>query len=149
MQWSTLCGFALILGGLYCSQLSFSIYPSADFWLDSPALAACKMGALLLMATASFLWTEYFSSGWSWVRLLVTTSLPVYWVLFVLVYGRWFWFFKESLTPLQCIGAAIVLIGLMIGMSMAIRSVPVRTWLRSRLQRSRAPEPVPSELTSA
>ena len=148
MQWAALTGFALILCGLYFAQFPYSIYPSADFWLDSPALVACKMGATLLMAAAAFLWTEYFSTGWSWVRLLGTTSLPVYWVHVELVYGRWFWFYKERLTPWECVAACAVLILLMIAMSLAIRRVPWRAWFGARFGRPPAPAPVPSGIAS-
>ncbi len=144
MQWAALCGFGLILSGLYFSQLPYSIYPSAEFWVDSPALAACKMGATLLMAAGAFLWTEYFSGGWSWLRLLGTTSLPVYWVHIELVYGRWFWFYKERLSPWQSLMAASVLVVLMVGMAWAIRNLPWRAWLRLPAGRPQSIEPVPS-----
>ena len=124
MQWSALCGLGLIVGARYFEQLPYSIYPSADYWIESPALAATKMGVLLLMASGAFLWTEYFSAGWSFVVLLGTTSLPVYWVHIELVYGRWFWYLKEGLTPWQCVQAALALTTAMVLMSAAIRYVP-------------------------
>jgi len=121
MQWSALCGFGLLLAGQYFSNLPFSIYPHADFWLNSPALVACKLGITLLLGSVAFLWTEYFSSGWSWVTLLGTTSLAVYWVHVELVYGRWFAAYKAQLAVWQCLAASAVLTLAMIGMSAAIR----------------------------
>ena len=53
----------------------------------------------------------------SWVRQLGVTSLLVYWVHIELVYGRWFGFWKESLSLTQCALAAFALILLMIGLS--------------------------------
>ena len=123
MQWSALCGFALLLGGQYFSNLPFSIYSNANFWLNSPALVACKLGITLLLGSGAFLWTEYFSEGWSWVRLLGTTSLAVYWVHVELLYGRWFSPYKQSLTIWQCLAASAVLVVAMAGMSAAIRRV--------------------------
>lgn len=121
MQWAALCGFGLLLAGQYFSNLPFSIYPHANFWLDSPALVACKLGITLLLGSVAFLWTEYFSAEWSWVSLLGTTSLAVYWVHVELVYGRWFAAYKSQLAVWQCLAASAVLTVAMVGMSAAIR----------------------------
>ena len=96
----------------------------------------------------SFLWTEYFSSGRSWVRLLGTNSLAVYWVHVELVYGRWLWFYKQQLTPWQCVWASLALIALMVAMCAAIRTIPWRTTLRRSVEKRPAEQPVPTELTS-
>jgi uncharacterized membrane protein len=121
MQWAALCGFGLLLAGQYFSNLPFSIYSNASFWLNSPALVACKLGITLLLGSGAFLWTEYFSEGWSWVRLLGTTSLAVYWVHVELLYGRWLSSYKGSLTIGGCLTASMVLVLAMVGMSAAIR----------------------------
>lgn len=123
MQWAALCGFGLLLAGQYFSNLPFSIYSKTDFWLNSPALVACKLGITLLLGSGAFLWTEYFSAGWSWVRLLGTTSLAVYWVHVELVYGRWFSFYKARLGVWECVTASAMLVLAMVGMSAAIRRV--------------------------
>lgn len=137
MQWAALCGFGLLLGGQYFSNLPFSIYPHADFWLNSPALVACKLGITLLLGSGAFLWTEYFSVGWSWVRLLGTTSLAVYWVHVELVYGRWLSSYKGSLTIWECLAASAALVLAMVGMSAAIRRLPRRAWLAGRWESAR------------
>jgi uncharacterized membrane protein len=121
MQWAALCGFALLIGGRYFSNLPFSIYSNSNFWLNSPALVACKLGITLLLGSGAFVWTEYFSEGWSWVRLLGTTSLAVYWVHVELLYGRWLSSYKASLTIGECLATSAVLLLAMVGMSAAIR----------------------------
>jgi hypothetical protein len=131
MQWAALGGFGLVMAGRYFSNLPYSIYPDADFWLDSPALVACKMGVTLLLGAGAFLLTEYFFEGWSWVRLLGTTSLAVYWVHVELVYGGWFSSLKEHLTVWQCAAASAVLVALMVAMSAAIHRIPWRGWFRA------------------
>jgi hypothetical protein len=120
MQWAALGGFGLLLAGQYFSSLPFSLYSNANFWLDSPALVACKLGITLLLGSGAFLWTEYFSAGWSWVRLLGTTSLAVYWVHVELIYGRWLSSYKENLTVWGCLVASALLVVAMVGMSAAI-----------------------------
>ncbi len=127
MQWAALCGFALILLGIYCSQLPFSIYPSAEFWIDSPALVACKMGTTLLLAAGAFLWTQYLNPGPSFVRLLGTTSLAVYWVHIELVYGNLLWFLKERLMPWESVVACVGVIVAMVAMSWTIQRYSA-TW---------------------
>jgi uncharacterized membrane protein len=120
MQWSALVGFALLLGGQYFSNLPFSIYAHSDFWINSPALVFCKLGNTLLLAAGAFLWTEYLSAGWSWVRQLGTTSLAVYWVHVELVYGRWLQSYKSNLTLWECVFATVAVIALMIAVSLGV-----------------------------
>jgi hypothetical protein len=80
------------------------------------------------MGAIAFLWTEYFSTGWSGVTQLGTTSLAVYWVHVELVYGRWFAAYKQQLAVWQCLAASLVLTLAMIGMSAAIRRVSRQPW---------------------
>jgi uncharacterized membrane protein len=118
MQWSAILGFGLIISGQYFSNIPYSLYPSVDFWLNSPGLIFIKLGVILVLLALTFLWTHHGSGqGWSWVRQLGTTSLLVYWVHIEMVYGRWFGSWKESLTIAQCTIAALTLILLMIGLS--------------------------------
>lgn len=124
LQWSALVGFAMLAGGEYFANLPWSIYEHSDFWINSPSLTVCKMGNTLLLAAAAFLWTEYFAAGWSWVRLLGTNSLAVYWVHIELVYGRWFGRYHNGLTAWECTATAAALIVLMVGMCAAIKRIP-------------------------
>jgi uncharacterized membrane protein len=87
MQWGTLAGLVLILGGQYFSNLPYSLYPKAEFWLDSPGLIIIKLGVTMVIMAFSFVWTEFaVGAAWSWIRQLGTTSLLVYWVHIELVY---------------------------------------------------------------
>jgi len=118
MQWGGLLGFGLIIGGQYFSNMPYSLYPKAQFWLDSPGLIVIKLGVVMLVIGFAYLWTSTpIAASWSWVRQLGTTSLLVYWVHIELVYGRWFGAFKESLNNVACGVAAVVVILLMVGLS--------------------------------
>lgn len=118
IQWAAMAGFGLILGGRYFSDLPYSLYPKSEFWLDSPALVFIKLGVILLMLAAAYLWTEYGAGPRrSWLRLLGIHSLLVYWVHTELVYGRWFWFWKESLPLAPTAVAALVVTALMFGLA--------------------------------
>lgn len=119
MQWATLLGFGLILGGQYFSNVPYSIYPKSEFWLDSPGLIVIKLGVVLLILALAFVWTEYAAGNtWSWLRQFGTTSLLVYWVHIELVYGRWFGSLKESLTNIECAICSVVVILAMLGLSL-------------------------------
>jgi len=148
MQWASLIGIALIVGARYFANLPFSLYSNSDFWLNSPALILIKLGVLYLLLAFAFLWTRYINpSGWSFIRQIGTTSLLVYWVHTEIVYGRWLWFWKESLTAMPALIIAIVVIAAMVALSVArtgykgSRSVPA--WARARWEQMRA-EPAPA-----
>lgn len=120
MQWGCLVGFGLIVGGQYFANFPYSIYPKSDFWLNSPLLIFIKLGTVMLVMGAAYLWTEHaVKDNWSWVRQLGTTSLLVYWVHIELVYGRWFGSWKENLNTPQVVVAAVSLIVLMVLLSLA------------------------------
>ncbi|HOQ46278.1 MAG TPA: heparan-alpha-glucosaminide N-acetyltransferase domain-containing protein [Bryobacteraceae bacterium] len=119
MQWAAVLGLVLVFGGQQLSNLPFSLYSKSEFWLDSPWLVLMKLGVLLLIVSFAYLWTKHSEARWSWVRQFGMTSLLVYWVHIELVYGRWFWFWKENLTIGQTAIAAVVLIVLMLILSTA------------------------------
>ena len=118
MQWGGLMGFGLIFGGQYFANMPYTVYPKSEFWLDSPWLTVIKLGVVMLVIGFAYVWNASpLGASWSWVRQLGTTSLLVYWVHIELVYGRWFGYFKEQLSNVQCAVAAILVILLMIGLS--------------------------------
>jgi hypothetical protein len=119
MQWAALIGGAVILTCQYCSSLPFSVYTKSDYWLNSPAQVLTKMAVVLLLIALAFLWTRYGTreDRWSWMRQFGTTSLLVYWVHIELVYGRWFWFWKNGLNVGQTVVTAIGIIVLMLALS--------------------------------
>jgi hypothetical protein len=116
MQWAALLGVGMILGARYFANLPFSIYPKSEFWLDSPAQVLIKLGVILVILAAAYVWTQYGAAGagWSWVRQFGTTSLLVYWVHIELVYGRWLPWCKNNLDEGQTALAAAILIALML-----------------------------------
>jgi len=133
MQWSALLGFGLVFGGRYFADLPFSVYAQSEFWLNSPALVACKLGIALLLGAFVYLWCEYLAAGnWSWVRQLGTTSLLVYWVHVDLEYGPWFAKYRQDLSVPQVLGSAALMIACMLGLSVA--------WTKVRKMRQPKPE---------
>ena len=123
MQWSALLGFAFLFGGQYFSNLPYSLYPKSDFWLNGPGLVFCKLGIAMLLGSGAYLWTEYLSPGWSFVRQLGTTSLVVYWTHVSLIYGRLFADYRQTLGIGQTIAVALSMIVLMLGVSLAFKRI--------------------------
>jgi uncharacterized membrane protein len=139
MQWAAMAGFGLILGGRYFSAIPYSIYQKSEFWLDSPALTFIKLGVILLLIAFAYLWTEHAAGASSWVCLLGTHSLLVYWVHTELVYGRWTWVLRDNLSIGQGALASVVVIAMMVGLALLKRRwAEVRAWLVSIRQRAAA-----------
>lgn len=138
MQWSAIIGLALVMGGRYFADLPFSLYTKSDFWLNSPALVACKMGVAFLLGSFAYIWMEYLNVGWSWVRQLGTTSLIVYWVHVDLEYGPWFADYRQKLGVAGCVLVSLVLIPVMIGISVAF------TRIRAHYKRGPVVVPMPA-----
>lgn len=135
MQWAGIFGIVLITGARYFANLPYSIYPNEDFWLHSPAQILIKLGCLYLLVAFAFLWTRYVNpNGWSFVRQLGTTSLLVYWVHTELVYGAWFFYWKNSLTAAQAFSMAAAVIAAMILLSVARTGWKGRPGLVDRLR---------------
>jgi len=116
MQWSAVFGIGLVAAAGYFASIPYSLYAKSDFWLNSPALIFIKTGIILAILPLAFVWTRYASpvGSTSWVRLLGTNSLLVYWVHTELVYGRWFGRYKEALSVPQTITIAVLVIASMV-----------------------------------
>lgn len=111
MQWMMLGGIGLVIAGQYFSNLPYSFYSKTEYWLDSPGLAAVKLGVILVTMSVAWIWASFaIADRWSFFIQLGTTSLLVYWVHIEIVYGRWFGFWKESLTVPQVVLFSTVLI---------------------------------------
>jgi uncharacterized membrane protein len=141
MQWTALGGLVLIVSARYAANLPYSIYSRSDFWLDSPALTFIKTGIILVMLSLAYLWTTFvIRDRWNWVCQLGMTSLLVYWVHVELVYGRWFWLWKENLTVTQTTILAAAVILLMVALSVTRTNwKQIRAWWNAPV-RTPAPE---------
>jgi len=143
-QWCALGGLLLILGAQKLADLPFSLYPASDFWINSPWLILIKLGVVLVLLAAAYLWTSVFSTRWSPVRQLGTSSLLVYWVHTELVYGRWLYGWRGQLSVPQIAVLALLVIAGMISLAYGVDSL--RGWLRRQRESSApwslAPKPV-------
>lgn len=138
--WALGLAIVMMMASEYLSNLPYSIYTKSDFWLNSPAQTFIKLGVVLCIMALAFLWVNYAGdpNRFSVVRQVGTTSLLIYWVHIELVYGRWFGFWKDSLSVTQVLIFTVLLIGLMTLLSLLqTRFTDVRNYFR-------APRPAPA-----
>jgi len=136
MEWAACLSLALVVTAHYFSNLPFSIYAHSDFWLDSPGLILIRLGIVLVLAAAGFVWTSRQQpEALGFMRRLGTHSLLIYWVHVELVYGRWLWFLKGRLTIGQCCVASLLLIAAMYGLAYGAAKWKLFARLKRRLTR--------------
>jgi uncharacterized membrane protein len=120
MQWCAVIGFAVIFTAQYFANIPFSIYPAPDFWHSSPALVLIRTGISLALLAGAYLWTEYGAAPrWSWMQALGQTSLLVYWVHVMLVYGNIVKHWKRTLSIPETTLAFAIVTALMVALAAA------------------------------
>lgn len=120
MQWCAVIGFAVIFTAQYFSNIPFSVYSKVDFWRDSPALVFIRTGVSLAMLAGAYLWTTYSAAPrWSWMQALGKTSLLVYWVHIMLVYGNIVKHLKRTMPIPETVLAVCIVIALMVALAAA------------------------------
>jgi uncharacterized membrane protein len=83
-------GIFLILTSKFLDSLGLHIYPVYDYWRTSPSFFIVRIGMLLLITTAAYVWCRWGAGEWGFSPMiqLGRTSLLVYWVHIELVYGK-------------------------------------------------------------
>jgi uncharacterized membrane protein len=129
MQWLALVAFALVFGAWHFSNIPFSIYGPVDFWLESPSLVLIRVGLSCVALVAGYVWTEFcVGTGWSWMQALGKTSLLVYWIHVMMVYGDIAKPLKRALSIPQATLATFLVSALMVALAAA------RLWWTARRQ---------------
>jgi uncharacterized membrane protein len=144
MQWCALIGFVGIFTAQYFANIPFSIYAAPDFWRSSPSLVLIRTGISLALLASAYLWTEYGAAArWSWMQALGQTSLLVYWVHVMLVYGNIAKPWKRTLSIPETALAFAGVTALMVALAAA------RLAWKARTQRKRQLTYVPTPGTLA
>jgi uncharacterized membrane protein len=83
-------GLILIEVSRLLDRLPIQLYPVYDYWHSSPEFFILRVGALLLILTATYAWCRWGLAQWRFSPLiqLGQASLIVYWVHIEFVYGR-------------------------------------------------------------
>ncbi len=132
-------GLALIELSRWLDAQSWQIYPVYDYWHTSPEFFIVRVGMLLVILTASYVWCRWGAGEWGFSPLILLgqASLLVYWVHIEFVYGR------VSILPKRAEGVGGASAGLLVIFLAMLGLAYVRThwsgWMKDRLPR---PSPV-------
>jgi uncharacterized membrane protein len=121
-------GFGLIYLAHWLDARPRQIYATYDFWHTSPNFFLIRVGLMLMILSAAYLWCRWGAGQWGFSPLvqLGQTSLLVYWVHIEFVYGR------LSILPKRAVDIRTASFGLLaIFLSMVLLSV-LRTKLKGR-----------------
>jgi uncharacterized membrane protein len=119
-------GVGLIYLARWLDARPQQLYATYDFWHTSPNFFLIRVGMLLMILAAAYLWCRWGAGQWGFSPLiqLGQTSLLVYWVHIEFVYGRF------SILPKRAVEIRTASFGLLaIFLSMVLLSV-----LRTRLK---------------
>jgi len=126
------------------------IYPVYDFWHTSPNFFLIRVGILLAILFASYVWCRWGAGGWGFSPLiqLGQTSLLVYWVHIEFVYGRFSILKKHEMTVFGAsIGLLIIFLFMLLLSMMRTRLKGRAIWssvrmpAHGRIQRTGRPSP--------
>jgi uncharacterized membrane protein len=121
-------GIGLIYLARWLDARPERLYATDDFWHTSPNFFLIRVGLLLLIMAAAYLWCRWGAGQWGFSPLiqLGQTSLLVYWVHIEFVYGR------LSILPKRAVDIRTASFGVLaIFLSMVLLSV-WRTRLKGR-----------------
>jgi uncharacterized membrane protein len=121
-------GIGLIFLARWLDKRPQQLYGVYDFWHTSPNFFLIRVGLLLIILAATYLWCRWGAGQWGFSPFiqLGQTSLLVYWVHIEFVYGR------LSILPKRAVDIRAASFGLLeIFLSMLLLSV-LRTKLKGR-----------------
>jgi fucose 4-O-acetylase-like acetyltransferase len=121
-------GVGLIYLARWLDARPHRLYATYDFWHTSPNFFLIRVGLLLAILCAAYIWCRWGAGQWGFSPLiqLGQTSLLVYWVHIEFVYGR------LSILPKHAVDIRTASYGLLtIFLSMVFLSV-LRTKLKGR-----------------
>ena len=126
----TLGSVAVWFGVKLLDAQPFQLYAQSDWWFDSPAYFALRCCSEIWLVAACWV-IERFVKRAGALSKLGQHSLIVYWVHVELVYGRWTWRQRGTLSLSEAALALLILISAMVVLSYLIE--PARRRLGSRL----------------
>ncbi len=115
------------------------IYPVYDYWHTSPQFFLIRVGMLLVILTASYVWCRWGAGQWGFSPFiqLGQASLLVYWVHIEFVYGR------VSILPKRAEGIGAATAGLLVIFLAMVALAYIRThasgWKNKGVRESQYP----------
>lgn len=113
-------GIALIYFARWMDARAPQLYPVYDFWHTSPNFFLIRVGLLLTILSAIYVWCQWGAGqkGFSPLIQLGQTSLLVYWVHIEFVYGRFSIVPKRSSSIAAASTGLLIIFLAMLGLSM-------------------------------
>jgi uncharacterized membrane protein len=102
-------GVALVALGIWLDARPVQLYAVYDFWHTSPNFFLIRVGTVMLILFASYVWCRWGTGKWGFSPLIEMgkCSLLVYWVHVEFVYGGF------SILPKRGVGIATATLGLL------------------------------------
>jgi len=102
-------GVALVALGIWLDARPVQLYAVYDFWHTSPNFFLIRVGIVMLILFASYVWCRWGAAEWAFSPLIEMgkCSLLVYWVHIEFVYGGF------SILPKRGVGIATATLGLL------------------------------------
>jgi uncharacterized membrane protein len=111
---------AVLTTASYVASFFPSVYPQSDFWTTAPTFFLLRVGILILLIPAAYLWQNTVTrSSWSPIQQLGRTSLFIYWIHVEMVYGLISLRIHKSLTHPQAWAAYLAFSAFMLLCSIA------------------------------
>ncbi len=133
-------GVGLIYLTRWFDARSWQLYATYDFWHTSPNFFLMRVGMLLAILSATYIWCRWGAGQWGFSPLiqLGQTSLLVYWVHFDFVYGRF------SILPKRAVDVRAASLGVLtIFLAMLLLSLVKTRIAKSRRESANlVPKPV-------
>jgi hypothetical protein len=133
-------GAALFFGSMWIDAHAPQMYATYDYWHTSPNFFMARLGILMAMMPLAYAWCRWGLGevGFSPLIQLGKTSLLVYWVHIIFVYGRLSIFPKRQQTvPVATLGILIIALAMLALSIVRTRSEgrgpEIRGWFRQKL----------------
>ncbi len=128
-------GLLLIELSRWLDGLSIQFYPVYDYWHTSPQFFLIRVGMLMVILTATYIWCRWGVAQWGFspVIQLGQASLLVYWVHIEFVYGR------VSILPKHTEGIAGATGGLVVIALAMLALAYIRTHFKDWTRAARTP----------
>ncbi len=133
-------GAALLAASLWIDAHGPTLYASYDFWHTSPNFFFARVGVMMAMLPLGYVWCRWGVGevGFSPLIQMGKTSLLVYWVHIVFVYGRLSFLRKHQQTiPVATAGIVVIFVAMVLLSIARTRSdghgAEFRAWFRRKL----------------
>lgn len=133
-------GVVLFAASTWIDAYAPQIYATYDYWHTSPNFFLARLGILMAMMPMGYVWCRWGPGevGFSPLIQLGKTSLLVYWVHIIFVYGRLSIFPKRMQTvPVATLGILIVTLAMLALSIVRTRSEgrgpQIRAWFRQKM----------------